>query len=214
MAIALLLLALSPSHDSLHAQEPDVPALTVETLVSGLNIPWDLAFAPDGTMLFTQRRGVLSSRLTNGEVQTITADLGDLHARGETGLLAIVVDLALSSNRRFYTCQGHAGPEVQVIAWAIDATYSSATRVADPLVGGIPAASGGRHGGYRLRPGTSQMWSAEHGPSQDDEINLLVSGGNYGWNPVPGYNESVSMTDLVEFPAAVAARWSSTSASS
>ena len=26
--------------------------------------------------------------------------------------------------------------------------------------------------------------SAEHGPSTDDEVNLLVAG-NFGWNPVP-----------------------------
>jgi len=50
--------------------------------------------------------------------------------------------------------------------------------------------------------------SAEHGPSIDDEINLLVPG-NFGWNPVPGYNESVPMTDLENFPDAVPAVWSS-----
>ena len=253
--------------------EPQPPALEVEALVSGLSIPWDLAFAPDGTMLFTERGGTLSARLTDGTVQTVSAELGDLFARGETGLMAIVVDPDFASNRRFYTCQGHTGREVQVIAWTIDAAYTEATRVADPLVGGLPTASGGRHGGCRLRfgpqgylwistgdaargttpqdlsslggkvlrvdastgaaapgnpfgtriysyghrnvqglalrPGTSEMWSVEHGPSRDDEINLLTSGGNYGWNPVPGYNESVPMTDLTEFPDAVEAKWSS-----
>ena len=53
------------------------------------------------------------------------------------------------------------------------------------------------------------MWSVEHGPSVDDEINLLVAGRNYGWDPLPGYNESVSMTDLMKFPGAVEAKWSS-----
>ncbi len=249
------------------------PEITVVELVTGLSIPWDLAFTPDGTMLFTQRSGVLSSRLGDGTVQTVSADFGDLYAFGETGLMGIVVDPAFASNRRFYTCQGHTGPEIQVIAWTIDADYTTATRVADPLVGDLPAAFGGRHGGCRLRfgpqgylwiatgdaatgtvpqdlgslggkvlrvnaatgaaapgnpfnsrvysyghrnvqglalrPGTSQMWSVEHGPFVDDEINLLVSGGNYGWNPVPGYNESVPMTDLEEFPGAVEAVWSS-----
>ena len=170
--------------------------------------------------------------------------------------MGIVVDPSFASNRRFYTCQGHTGPEVQVIAWTINSAYTEATRVADPLVGDIPASSG-RHGGCRLRfgpegylwiatgdaatgtvpqdltslggkvlrvdastgagvpanpftssplvytyghrnvqglalrPGTSQMWSVEHGPSVDDEINLLAAGGNYGWNSVPGYNEGV-----------------------
>lgn len=50
--------------------------------------------------------------------------------------------------------------------------------------------------------------SAEHGPTIDDEINLLVSG-NFGWDPVPGYNESVPMTDLQRFLDAVPAVWSS-----
>jgi len=50
--------------------------------------------------------------------------------------------------------------------------------------------------------------SAEHGPTIDDEINLLVAG-NFGWNPVPGYDESVPMTDLEKFPDAVPAAWSS-----
>ena len=44
------------------------PGIQVTTLVSGLSIPWDIAFTPDGTMLFTQRAGVLSSRLPGGTV--------------------------------------------------------------------------------------------------------------------------------------------------
>lgn len=31
------------------------------------------------------------------------------------------------------------------------------------------------------------LFSCEHGPSSDDEINLIVSGGNYGWPHVAGY---------------------------
>jgi glucose/arabinose dehydrogenase len=50
--------------------------------------------------------------------------------------------------------------------------------------------------------------SAEHGPDVDDEINPLVAG-NFGWDPVPGYNENVPMTDLVKFPSAIEAIWSS-----
>ncbi len=257
------------------------PQLVVTTLVSGLTIPWDIAIAPDGTMLFTERGGKLSARTADGTVQAVTADLGDLRVAGETGLMAIVVDPGFATNRRFYTCQGHTGPEVQVIAWTIDDAYTSATRVADPLVGGILADSHGGHAGCRLRfgpqghlwiavgdaalggvpqsltalggkilrvqpstgagvagnpfpssplvysyghrnpqglaqrPGTSQMWSVEHGHRSDDEINLLVRGGNYGWSPVvpdpqtPFYIDHGPMTDLVKFPSAIEARWSS-----
>lgn len=62
--------------------------------------------------------------------------------------------------------------------------------------------------GLALRPSDGSLWSAEHGPDVDDELNKVVTG-NFGWNPVPGYDESVPMTDTAEFPAAVAARWRS-----
>ena len=53
------------------------------------------------------------------------------------------------------------------------------------------------------------VWSAEHGPDRDDEVNLLTNGGDYGWNPVPGYNEFVPMTDQGLPGKQIAAAWSS-----
>jgi glucose/arabinose dehydrogenase len=54
------------------------------------------------------------------------------------------------------------------------------------------------------------LWSVEHGPDRDDEVNLLRWGGNYGWNPVPlPYNESVPMTDQSLPGIQIEARWSS-----
>ena len=234
-------------------------------------------------MLFTERDDGLRVRLNNGTVRQVTADFSDLNFGGTAGLLALVLDPDFVSNRRFYTYQRHTGPEMQVIAWTIDQDYTAATRVADPLVGGIPVNPnrGPSHGGGRLRfgpqgylwvatgdgfsgtaaqdltslggkvlrvdsqtgagapgnpfapspvytyghrnpqglalrPGTGQMWSVEHGPDHDDEINLLVSGGNYGWDPAPDegveglYDETTTpMTDLVQFPDALQANWSS-----
>ena len=49
--------------------------------------------------------------------------------------------------------------------------------------------------GLSEHPDSGEMWAVEHGPSRDHEINRLVAGGNAGWNPVPGYNEGVSMTN-------------------
>ena len=68
--------------------------------------------------------------------------------------------------------------------------------------------------GHRNVQGIAQradgtLWSAEHGPDRDDEVNLLRNGGNYGWNPVPGYNESVPMTDQSLPGPQIAAKWSS-----
>lgn len=68
--------------------------------------------------------------------------------------------------------------------------------------------------GHRNVQGLAQrvdgsVWSVEHGPTYDDEVNLLVPGGDYGWNPVPGYNESVPMTDQSLPGTQVPARWRS-----
>ena len=68
--------------------------------------------------------------------------------------------------------------------------------------------------GHRNVQGLAQradgtIWSVEHGPDRDDEINVVVRGGDYGWNPVPGYNESVPMTDDALPGTQIHAAWSS-----
>ena len=63
--------------------------------------------------------------------------------------------------------------------------------------------------GLAVQPGTSTVWEVEHGPDVDDEVNVLQPGANYGWDPGPGYDEGVPMTDLDAFPDAVEAVWSS-----
>jgi glucose/arabinose dehydrogenase len=69
--------------------------------------------------------------------------------------------------------------------------------------------------GVAIRPGTDQIWTVEHGPDKNDEVNLIKAGANYGWDPSRGgantrtYDESVPMTDLTRFPDAVPAKWQS-----
>jgi aldose sugar dehydrogenase len=56
-----------------------------------------------------------------------------------------------------------------------------------------------------------KAYSVEQGSYRDDEVNLLVPGGNYGWDPNTNgaYDESHPMTDLVKYPDAKRAVWSS-----
>lgn len=63
--------------------------------------------------------------------------------------------------------------------------------------------------GIAFQPGTGQPYSTEHGPDINDEVNRLEPGGNGGWDPVPGYNQGVPMTDLVKFPSAMIPAWRS-----
>jgi len=63
--------------------------------------------------------------------------------------------------------------------------------------------------GLVKRPGRSELWSVEQGPARDDEVNLVWSGRNFGWDPTPGYDESRPMTDKRRHPEANGAKWSS-----
>jgi aldose sugar dehydrogenase len=68
--------------------------------------------------------------------------------------------------------------------------------------------------GVAVRPDDGAVYTAEHGPTTDDEVNRLRPGANYGWDPaqggtVGGYDESVPMTDRDRYPDAVPAAWSS-----
>jgi hypothetical protein len=81
---------------------------------------------------------------------------------------------------------------------------------------GRPATRLGRrvHAGREAAgdPAARQGFTAEHGPTFDDEVNLLRAGGNYGWDPSKGgtgasYDESVPMTDTGRFPDAIRPLW-------
>ena len=131
------------------------PALNVAVVVDGLDLPWDVAQAPDGTLLLDERPGGLTAVLPDGTVREVQADFADLFVLVETGLMGLVLDPAFEENRRFYTCQGARdgdSADVEVIAWTVDDQWRRATRVADPLLDGIPVnESGGQHSGCRLR---------------------------------------------------------------
>lgn len=68
--------------------------------------------------------------------------------------------------------------------------------------------------GVAVRPDTGQVYASGHGPTGFDEVNRIVAGGNYGWDPSRGgtagfYDEDVPMTDLDRFPQAVPPLWTS-----
>lgn len=49
--------------------------------------------------------------------------------------------------------------------------------------------------GLAQRGGSGPIWTTEHGPDRQDEVNRNVRGGDFGWEPGADYDESVPMTD-------------------
>ncbi|MGH2676783.1 MAG: PQQ-dependent sugar dehydrogenase, partial [Actinomycetota bacterium] len=54
----------------------------------------------------------------------------------------------------------------------------------NPISGGLAYSFGHRNSyGIGFDPLTGRLWQSENGPSCEDEVNLIVPGGNYGWGP-------------------------------
>jgi aldose sugar dehydrogenase len=58
--------------------------------------------------------------------------------------------------------------------------------------------------GIAWHPKTKQMYSSEHGPSGFDEINLIISGKNYGWPKEECKGTNISQKAIICFNPAVA----------
>jgi len=85
---------------------PKVPAITDSPVQTGLRIPWDLAFAPDGRMFVTERIGnvlIFESGATNAR-RIGHYSLPDVRAQGESGLMGIALDPDFATNGLLYVC--------------------------------------------------------------------------------------------------------------
>ncbi len=100
------------------------PSLKSTVIADGLVHPWDVAFAPDGTMLVTERGGrvrVFSSGAAGAKLVR-TIGIPAVHAQGEAGLMGIAVDVDFASNRFVYVCASRdtsSGWRNQVLRYSV-----------------------------------------------------------------------------------------------
>jgi glucose/arabinose dehydrogenase len=76
--------------------------LLVETVASGLEHPWGLAFLPDGRMLVTERPGRLRIVSSYGALSRPLTGVPNVAARGQGGLLDVALDPKFAENRLIY----------------------------------------------------------------------------------------------------------------
>ena len=252
LLVAALALTAGP-RDSTVAADP-IPRVTV--VQSGLVIPWDVAFAPDGTMFVTERPGRIRVYASGapGAALVSTVNIPSVRAEHESGVNGIVVDRNFASNRFIYVCasrdpDGSTGsaPWVnQVLRYRVTAartldqmqviftgglaatqhngcslrmdaggflwvgigdgavpsraqdpnslngkifrmTRDGAIPADNPILPGADAQTQAFSMGHRnpqgigFEPGTGRVYASEHGPNQNDEINHIRAGLNYGW---------------------------------
>lgn len=84
-----------------------------ETIATGLEVPWELAFLPDGRALVTERPGRVRLLSASGELrEEPVADLR-IEPEGEGGLMGMALDPRFEENRLVYLCSVD-GEEVRV----------------------------------------------------------------------------------------------------
>jgi aldose sugar dehydrogenase len=78
--------------------------VTIETQIvaRGLNHPWALAFLPDGRVLVTERAGRMRVITREGAVSAPIEGVPAVDARGQGGLLDVVLSPTFSSDRLIY----------------------------------------------------------------------------------------------------------------
>lgn len=141
--------------ESGYGPQGSVP-IQVEEVVSGLEVPWGVAFLPNGDLLVTERPGRVRL-VQNGQLQPSPVVTIPATERGEGGLLGIALHPDFADNRLFYlyyTTDAGGALTNRVERWQLADDQQSAT--ADQvIVGDIPVAT--YHNGGRLRFGPDGM---------------------------------------------------------
>ena len=83
--------------------------VTAETIASGLEHPWALAFLPDGRILVTERPGRLRVVSPTGRVSEPLGGVPRVHAQGQGGLLDVAVGPKFTENRLIYISYAEPG---------------------------------------------------------------------------------------------------------
>lgn len=100
-----------PNHAAVAAQtvESAGQLLTVESLASGLEHPWGMAFLPDGRLLVTERAGRLRILSSEGSLSKPLQGTPAVFAEGQGGLLDVALDPGFRSNDLVWLSYAEAG---------------------------------------------------------------------------------------------------------
>jgi glucose/arabinose dehydrogenase len=143
------------------AQPAGAPTLVDTVIQSGLSVPWDIAFAPDGRMFMTERMGsivMFESAKANAK-RLASIRVPDVHSMGEAGLMGIVVDPGFATNGFLYVCASRMdngewrNQILRYTARADSMSFDSYVIRTGPLAASI-------HDGCRLRFGPdAKLWA-------------------------------------------------------
>jgi aldose sugar dehydrogenase len=122
----------------------------VETVASGLEVPWAFAFLPNGSLLITERPGrvriIENGKLRAEPVYTVP----DVEPSGESGLMDLSLHPGFASNGLLYMAYAYnnGGQRVKVVRFRYDGKTFVEPKI---IIDNIPASA--NHAGTRCRFG-------------------------------------------------------------
>jgi glucose/arabinose dehydrogenase len=78
--------------------------IKVETVAKGLDHPWSIAILPNGDMLVTERPGRIRIVAKDGTLQPPLTGAPKVFARGQGGMLDVILDRGFATNKTIYFC--------------------------------------------------------------------------------------------------------------
>jgi len=240
-----LVAALACSNDEVTPVE--IEGLRVETVVTGLDTPWDIAWGPDGQIWVTERGGRVSRVNPASGRRTTAGQVPDVAESGESGLMGMAFHPDFAAQPYVYLTHSYlqsgslrnrlvrarwdgqtlgapevlltnvpgsgihdgsrlaVGPDRLLYMTTGDASSADLAQDRNSLAGKVlrlsltgQPAPGNPFGtavysfGHRnpqglvFHPTTGVLYVTEHGPGDNDEVNRIVAGRNFGWPTVHG----------------------------
>ena len=141
----------------------------VEVVVSDLEIPWSMVFAPDGRLFVTERPGRVRIIDLSGRTSQLALTLDDVFTDGEAGLLGLALDPSFVSNGLvylYYSARTSAGRAANRVVRYRESGSRLAERVV--LLDNIPANV--IHDGGRLRFGPDGLLYITTGDAATEQL--------------------------------------------
>lgn len=152
------------SQDRIFETEGGQTRFRIETVATGLEVPWGFAFLPDKNLLFTERPGRV--RIIEGgklRAQPVFV-VPDVEPSSESGLMDISLHPNFSSNNFVYLAYAYAGDgkRVKIVRYKYDGKSFAQDKI---IIDNIPAAP--NHAGTRARFGPDAKLYITTGDSTD-----------------------------------------------
>jgi glucose/arabinose dehydrogenase len=122
--------------------------------------------------------GVATGRTTILDIPAATQHLGGRIQFGPDGLLYVAIgDHLVHANAQNLTNTVKPGKIHRI-------TTDGGVPAGNPIAGNTLWAYGVRNSfGFNFDPANNRLWFSDNGPTCNDEVNLLVVGGNHAWGP-------------------------------